>query len=235
MDEVVARVKEGAREGLVVIADEQTAGRGRMGREWIAPPGSSVLCSVLLRPDMTPDLLSTLPLVVAVAVADAIESVTGVYCQVKWPNDLLVDGAKVAGILIQTTLRPNGVDYAIVGIGINVSTPAESLVPGAISLEIALGKAVSRDMIFASLLFELERGYASYTAASGRPSLDSWRERAAFPGESVSVLVNGKVISGTFVEVDDAGRLVLEVASGGRIALTGGEIQRGPRRSDAEL
>ncbi len=229
MDEIDVRARAGAEEGLVVLADEQTAGRGRMGREWIAPPGSSILCSVLLRPDLTPDRLTTLPLLVGDAVAQAILNVTGIACQVKWPNDLLIDCAKVSGILIQSRLKSSGIDYVNVGIGINVSTPRSGLVEGATSLEIELGKAVDREALFGTFLSTFQSVYDVFLSTGGLPSLDRWRARAAFVGEEIAITYNGTELIGRFVTVDNAGRLLLRVRSGEELALAGGEIQRGPR------
>jgi len=229
MDEIDARAQAGAVDGLVVLADEQTAGRGRMGREWIAPPGSSILCSVLLRPDLTPDRLSTLPLLVGNAVAEAIVEVTGIECLVKWPNDVLIDCAKVCGILIQSRLKPSGIDFVNIGIGINVSTPRNALVEGATSLEILLGEPISREQLFVSLIAKLQTVYDEFILTRGHPTLERWRARAAFIGEEIAIAYNGSELIGRLVAVDDAGQLLLKLPSGEVVALGGGEIQRGPR------
>lgn len=141
MDIAAARAQAGEPEGLVVVADEQTAGRGRAGRTWQAPPRSALLLTALLRPPLPPDRLSTLALVAGVALAEAVEAVTGLPAWLKWPNDLWLGernaGDKAAGILATSRLGPAGVEYALLGIGVNVTTPVEALPPGGTSLAAA--------------------------------------------------------------------------------------------------
>ena len=129
MDVVDEYARAGAPEGLVVVAEEQTAGRGRAGRTWSAPAGSGLLLSVLLRPDVEPRLLGTLPLMIGVAVAEAVEAFVPSPCQLKWPNDVLLDGRKVAGVLIQSRLSGERTEYINAGIGINVNVSKSALPP----------------------------------------------------------------------------------------------------------
>ena len=120
MNEISRLAAEGAGEGTAVIADLQKAGRGRAGRVWTTPPGSAMLCSVLLRPALDVHLLSLLPIDAGLAIAEAIESVAQVQCQLKWPNDVLIDGKKIAGVLVQTRSIGEKVDHVNLGFGINL-------------------------------------------------------------------------------------------------------------------
>lgn len=152
---------EDAPEGAVAVADEQTAGRGRLGRDWVAPPGSSVLASIALRPDVPTAKLAELSLVAGRACARALAEVAGVTAEVKWPNDVLVGGRKVAGILAEA--REGRV---VLGIGVNVFQTADQL-PGraqypATSLLIETGRRISRPALLASLLDHLEREYDAW-------------------------------------------------------------------------
>ena len=204
----------GAPHGTLVTADEQSAGRGRQGRSWAAPPGSAVLMSVVLRkPEPSQPVL---PLAAAVAACEACEAVSGVECTIKWPNDIWVGGRKIAGILVEG--RPQE-GWAVAGIGLNVATAEEEFPPelreSATSLAIAAGGAPAAGEALQALLRALERRFA------GEPAevLEAWRARDALAGRAVR-WADGE---GTAAGVDDDGALVVETSSG-RIALDAGEV-----------
>jgi BirA family biotin operon repressor/biotin-[acetyl-CoA-carboxylase] ligase len=196
----------GAPHGTLVTADEQSAGRGRQGRAWAAAPGSALLMSLVLRPPP-----ETLPLCAAVAVAEAVP----VDCRIKWPNDVLVEGRKLAGILVEG--RPQE-GWAVLGIGLNVGTRAgefpSELRDTATSLALA-GPEVGRDEVLASVLGRLERRLRSPLAEV----LGEWRRRDALLGERVAW--NGG--EGTAAGIDDAGSLLVDTVAG-RVALSAGEV-----------
>jgi BirA family biotin operon repressor/biotin-[acetyl-CoA-carboxylase] ligase len=154
---------EEAQEGAVAVAEEQTAGRGRLGRRWFATPGTSILCSIVLRPDVEPARLPELSLVAGAAVAEAIEAVTGLRPEVKFPNDILIGGRKVCGILAEA--REGRV---VLGIGVNVNTTPEQLPvevdTPATSLLIEAGTEVDRAALLAAVLERLERRYDEWCA-----------------------------------------------------------------------
>ena len=235
MDEVISLAAAGEPEGTVVVADEQTAGRGRAGRPWRAPAGTALLCSVLLRPPVRPEQLAVLPLVVGVAVAEAIEDAAGLPCRLKWPNDVwLGDGAtgsKVAGVLLTARSGAAGIEHAIVGVGINVGAAPANLPPGATSLAAEAGRPFAVDEVLAALLDRLDAGYRAFLAADGAPSLTAWRERAALLGAPVTVAVAGKLRAGVMRGVDDAGALLLERENGAIHRVAAGELVRGPMPS----
>ena len=163
--ESTQRLLEGAAEGAVAVADEQTEGRGRLGRVWEARPGTSILCSVLLEPPVAPARLPELTLVASEACAQAIAAVTGLEPTIKEPNDVLVDGRKVAGILAEA--RESRV---VLGVGINVNVDTDDL-PGATvtppgSLSAAAGRELSRAELLAELLLLLERRYDAWVSGA---------------------------------------------------------------------
>jgi BirA family biotin operon repressor/biotin-[acetyl-CoA-carboxylase] ligase len=231
MDVVDERARAGAVEGLIVVADEQTAGRGRAGRHWEAAPGSALLCSILLRPSISPNRLGPLPLLFGVAVAETVEAFISSPAQLKWPNDVLIGGRKVAGILVQSRLSGNGVNFLNVGMGINVNAPAASLPDGATSLQTAMGRTIDRDEVLGVLTQRLDSAYSTYLSSGGKPSLDEWRRRALMLGEEVVVHHDSDQVQGRFVGIDEDGRLILQAGSGERFALAHGDVSRGPRRS----
>lgn len=153
MDIAAELAEAGAAAGTVVVADEQTAGRGRLGRVWLAPPGVSLLMTALFRPPLSVARRSTLSREVAAHVADAVTEVTGVVPTIKEPNDLLVDGKKLSGILIQTSIRGDQLDYLLIGIGLNVNLdPADLPFPNVTSLRAITGEEQDREALLAAIL-----------------------------------------------------------------------------------
>ena len=194
----------GAPHGTLVTADEQQAGRGRQGRTWRAPPRSAVLMSAVLR-----ELSATLPLAAAVAVCEALP----VEAQIKWPNDVWIEGRKVAGILVEA--RPQE-GWAVLGIGLNVTNEEFPPELHATSLRLA-GSALSPDEALAALMASLE-------AWLGRPPaevLAAWRERDALPGRTVRWADGSR--AGVAAGVDDSGALIVDTVDG-RVALDAGEV-----------
>jgi BirA family transcriptional regulator, biotin operon repressor / biotin---[acetyl-CoA-carboxylase] ligase len=189
-----------------------------------------------LRPQVPPDRLSTLPLVAGVAVADTIELLTGQTTQLKWPNDVWLgddpEHRKVAGILITSSLRGHELDYALVGVGVNVSTRAGELPRGATSVLVASGSSVEPGTLFAAILERFDRGYADFLEMEGRPPLDPWRARAALLGERVTVEDAGRAFTGTFCDVDADGALLLEEPGSGIRRIMAGDLVRGPTASE---
>jgi BirA family biotin operon repressor/biotin-[acetyl-CoA-carboxylase] ligase len=231
MDDAARLAADGAPEGLVVVADEQTAGRGRAGRGWVAPRGTSLLLSILLRPLLPASRLLTLPLVTGVAVAEAVEQSAGVRCDLKWPNDVLIDGRKLAGILTSTKASVTGGTSVIVGLGINVTTPDAALPPGAISLLTATGIAHDRRTLLDLLLTRFAARYQEFLASGGQPDLTAWTGRAAYLGAIVDVQEGSQTITGRFLGVDASGALQLELADGTLRRVVSGDLVRGPRLS----
>jgi BirA family biotin operon repressor/biotin-[acetyl-CoA-carboxylase] ligase len=207
----------GAPGGTVVTAEEQTAGRGRRGRVWSAPAGSALLYSALLRPLELEHVL--LPLSVPIAVCEAIESLTPVRCEVKWPNDIWIEERKVAGVLIEA--RPP--DWAVIGVGLNVAIadedfPADLRWP---ATSIGSGVSVARAQLAVS------RELGEWVEAPQARVLAAFRERDALAGREVSWEGAGGASgagSGRAAGIDERGNIVVELSDGGRVSLGSGEV-----------
>jgi BirA family biotin operon repressor/biotin-[acetyl-CoA-carboxylase] ligase len=224
-NEVAAERAATASSGLVVVAEHQTSGHGRLGRTWVTPARSAVTVSFLLRPAVPAPRWLWLPLLAGVAAADALEAVAGVRVDLKWPNDVLIGGRKVGGILARR-IEPGGAagvpdPVAVVGIGINVSlTPEELPVPEATSLEIATGHPVDRTAVLAGLLATLGSEYTAWERAGGDPVYglgNRYSARCSTLGTLVTAqLPSGQALTGTAREVDDDGMLVVDTDEGPR-------------------
>jgi BirA family biotin operon repressor/biotin-[acetyl-CoA-carboxylase] ligase len=224
---VAERAKDGAAEGLVVCAEHQSAGRGRLGRTWSAPPRSALLFSVLLRPATVPaERWSWLGLLTPLAVADAVRTAGEIDARVKWLNDVLVEDRKLAGILLERIETPDG-PAAVVGIGLNVSL-RETEKPHEAATSLALEQAATTDRVtvLSAVLRSLESRYRTWVADAGEPLalLPSYRELSATLGREVRVeLPDGTTLAGTATGIDPDGRLVLET-SNGRAVLAAGDV-----------
>lgn len=215
--DVAARARDGAPEGLVVVAEHQSAGRGRLDRSWVTPPRSALTFSVLLRPTAEASRWPWLPLLTGIAVQGAV----GAGSRLKWPNDVLLGDRKVAGILVERVETPDG-PAAVVGVGVNVSTTgAELPVPTATSLHLG-GHDVDRTDLLLAALAELDRRYGtwSHSSAQDRMLHTAYQRACATIGQLVRVeLPGGSSFTGTAVDVDSSGRLV--VRSGGETTVVG--------------
>jgi BirA family biotin operon repressor/biotin-[acetyl-CoA-carboxylase] ligase len=209
-----ARVLAGcwAPEGTVVISEEQTAGRGRLGRTWIANPHENLTFSLVVRPGGTADNLNLLPLYVGVAIAEAVEKVTGLQVSCKWPNDLLVGGRKVAGILIEGSLKESVIDYVVIGIGVNVNQRIfpEGIAAKATSLALQAGHDVDRVRLFQRILEALELNYHRLNRKGFGDIIPLWVRHSNMVGSRVSVSQNGTVMTGTVKGLSNHGELVLD-------------------------
>lgn len=235
--DVAAAARDGEPEGLVVVAERQTAGRGRLGRCWESPARAGIATSVLLRPGQadpargwSPAPLSGygwLPLLAGVALVGAVARLAELDAALKWPNDLLLDGAKCAGILAETVPSPGGGPPAVVlGVGLNVTTRRDELPVNpnglpATSLRLAGAAATDRDPLLRELLREIARWYARWRAAGGDAEASGLRaaylESCATPRRAVRVLLpDGGELTGTATTVDGAGRLVVRTTDGDR-------------------
>jgi BirA family biotin operon repressor/biotin-[acetyl-CoA-carboxylase] ligase len=201
-------------EGAIVVADHQTAGRGRLGRRWEAPPGTAILCSLLLKPPASRSA-PELALVAGVAVADTIERVTGLAVQLKWPNDVMLRRAKIAGILAE--MRDGAV---ILGIGLNVNQKREEMPERAGSLRSLTGREWNRDALLDELLDDLGARYAAWVEGGLDAVYDGLGPRDFLRGRRVSV--NGT--SGTAVKVDRNGRLEIDTGDHRIVTVESGEV-----------
>jgi BirA family biotin operon repressor/biotin-[acetyl-CoA-carboxylase] ligase len=212
----------GAAEGTVVLAGRQTAGRGRLGRSFISPRGG-LYFTVVLRP--APEHLRPLPIIAALAVARGLERVAGLRTALKWPNDVLVGGRKVCGILVESELMGQAVSYALVGIGLNVNADMAAypeIAAIATSAAVEAGCPVSREALAAVVLSELEALYLA--AQAGRWVQDEWRARLETLGRQVRVTFGQTVEEGLAEDVDGDGSLILRRADGSRVTIVAGDV-----------
>ena len=210
----------GAPEGTVIIADEQTAGHGRLGRTWLSPEGS-VSLSVVLYPDIAG--LPYLIMIASLAVARSIEALTGLEALLKWPNDVLVNGRKVAGILIESSMGGKAVDYAVMGIGINIKVDISAfpeIAATATSLSVELGSSVSRLGVVRRLLVELDGLYT----APRQAVYEEWRSRLDTLGRQVCVVSGGDVQCGRAENVAVNGSLLLRRDDGSLTTVLAGDV-----------
>ena len=216
------RAMTGAKEGTVIVAEEQTAGRGRIKRRWLSPRGSIAL-SVVLYPPLA--YLPSLIMVASLAVAGSIEGVTNLKAQIKWPNDVLVNDKKVCGILIESDVRGGKVDYAIVGIGVNINlhlSEYPEIAPTATSLSQELGRDIPRLKIVRGLLTEAEKLYLAL--ATGDSVFRQWRDRLVTLGKKVQVTSGEATYKGVAESVASDGSLLLRQPDGSLIKVVAGDV-----------
>jgi BirA family transcriptional regulator, biotin operon repressor / biotin---[acetyl-CoA-carboxylase] ligase len=207
--------EEGADHGEVVMAERQTAGRGRRGREWVSPPGRNAYLSAILRPELPPQRAAELTLVAAVALCHAVRR-AGVDAGIKWPNDLVVGGRKLCGILTELAADPDQVQWVVVGAGVNVNATAADL-PGelretATSLAIERGQPVPRALFAAASLTLLEEWLDLHAERGFAPIRDEWRVLSDTLGREVRVTTDGREIEGLAEDLDASGALLVRAA-----------------------
>lgn len=210
--------KEGAPEGAVVIAEEQVQGRGRMGKAWHSPPRTGIWMSLILRPPILLAEASQLTLLASVGIQEAISKETGLSAKIKWPNDILVQGKKVCGILTEIRGEHDQVHYVIVGIGMNVNTEAkdfpEELKNVGTSLAIETGRKVHRAFLVATILKELEQTYFHYLQEGFSPIRRKWEQIAGMLGHVVTARSMQSTITGLAEHINEQGALLIRTSSG---------------------
>lgn len=225
--------RAGAPEGTVILADHQTAGRGRLGRTWHAPSGTSIAVSMLFRPAPVPVARwPWLPLLAGVAVVEAVRAETGVAADLKWPNDVMVDGLKLAGLLAEVVPQAGRPETAeggggvIVGVGLNVTAQRSDLPPTATSLALCGATDLDWVRVLAAVLRSVAHRYAGWCTDAGEPGAvqRAYRPLCATLGAQVRVqLPAGGSLTGQAIDIDDDGRLVVRTAAGDR-ALSAGDV-----------
>jgi BirA family biotin operon repressor/biotin-[acetyl-CoA-carboxylase] ligase len=217
-DEAKTLADAGAEHGEVVVAERQTEGRGRRGRSWISPSRRNVAFSVIVRPrDLAPARTPELTLVVAVALCDALRA-AGVEAGIKWPNDLLVGGRKVAGILTELSAEADLVHWVILGVGVNVNTRPEDFPPElrdqATSLLIERGQPSPRGLFLAACLSSMEDWYDRHAEEGFEPIRQAWKARSVTLGRQVVVQIDGAEVVGLAEDLDHDGALLVRTAAG---------------------
>ena len=222
MDDVAEWAGSGADEGTVVVAETQTASRGRLGRRWVSDAGN-LYFSVLFRPE--PDALPLLSPLAGVAVARAIRQAAGLYTTIKWPNDIMIDGRKVAGILAESALSGSHIQHAIVGIGVNVALDVSAdpeIAATATSLNRASAFEIDRAELLRRILQHMDALYLDLRR--GRSPIAEWRRWLDTLGQRVTVTHHGSTDTGVAEDIDEHGNLLLRTDTGHLLTLTAGDI-----------
>jgi BirA family biotin operon repressor/biotin-[acetyl-CoA-carboxylase] ligase len=215
----------GEAEGALVIADAQSAGRGRFGRSWVAPERSSLLMSLLVRPDLPPRHASRVTMAVALGACDAIRAATGLPAQIKWPNDLQIRGKKFAGILAESGIVGEKLEYVIVGIGVNVNFDTATIAgipPDATSIATELGKPLLRAPLAQAIIRSIEAYYLRVRA--GEDLRDEYKNRLATLGRTVHAHTAQGIEEGRAVDVDENGALIVQRADHSIVQLQAGDV-----------
>lgn len=215
---------EGASHGEVVIAEAQTAGRGRRGRSWSSPPGRNLYASVVLRPELPPTRAPELTLLASVALCQAVRQ-AGVSASIKWPNDVLARGKKLAGVLTEMGAELDQVQWVVLGFGVNVNAAAEDFPPEvrevATSLALERGEAVPRALFAAATLTTLEEWLDRHAAEGFAPVRDAWRSLSDTLGREVRVRGGGEEVVGVATDIDEGGALLVRTPAGLRHVYSG--------------
>lgn len=225
-DIVEKLARDGVGEGVVVFAESQSKGRGRLGRKWISPKGRGLWFSVLLRPQLPPVSVTQLTIAAATAVARAIRKQTGLLPEIKWPNDILIDGRKVAGILTELAAELDRVRYVIIGIGVDVNVPEfpAELADAATSLTAVAGRHFVRAEIAAAILEELEADYARIARGAFASLAEEWEQQCVTVGRRVKIHIGDRTLTGRAESLDSDGALLLRTDHGRLERIIGGDV-----------
>jgi BirA family biotin operon repressor/biotin-[acetyl-CoA-carboxylase] ligase len=210
MDAARELAKKGVGEGTIVIAEAQTHGRGRLSREWLSPEGG-IYFTLVLRPRINPAYAPRINLMVSIAVATTIRRLFGLKAELKWPNDVLIEGRKVCGILAEMDAEMDVVNFVNVGIGINANTSIPQFEKAVTSLKDALGKEISRKEFLSALLAEIERQQPLLMKAD---LLEEWKKLSVTLNEDVRILSQDEVMVGRAIDIDTTGALIIKERNG---------------------
>lgn len=227
-DVVEKLARDGVKEGVVVFAESQTKGRGRLGRVWSSPVRKGLWFSILLRPDLRPQETTQLTIAAATALWRAIHGVTGISAEIKWPNDILIRGKKVVGILTELSAEVDRVKHVTLGIGVDVNLTASEMPADlrrlATSLRIESGKVVARAELATAILRELDRDYARVCGGGFAKVADEWEEHCTTIGQPVVVSMGPRKIRGRAESLDDDGALLVRTEHGHLERVIGGDV-----------
>lgn len=221
--------EEGFEDGTVILADEQLRGKGRLGRTWASPKGKGIWMTIMLKPKINTTEAAKITLLAACSVCKAIEDICGVSPKIKWPNDLILNGKKVCGILTEMGAELDEINYLIVGIGINVNLNQEEfpeeLQTIATSIKAAKGSIVSRKDLAAAIINYFECYYNAFTASGSlKDFIQEYREKSAVLGKTIRVISSGTELQGNAVDISDEGQLLVQLENGIIKEIISGEV-----------
>jgi len=214
----------GEKEGSVVIAESQTAGRGRMGRFWVSPKSKGAYFSVILRPDILPKEVSSITLFSALSVAKTIREMANLAAFIKWPNDVLINNKKICGILTEMNAETDKINFVIIGIGININTKEELLPKGATSIMEAQGAEISRIELVKGIFKNLDKYYKLFNSGQIAEIIREYKEFSNFLGKRIQVAYHDAKLEGYAIDVDKEGALILRMDSGLNERVLAGDV-----------
>ncbi|MCL5096413.1 MAG: biotin--[acetyl-CoA-carboxylase] ligase [Candidatus Omnitrophica bacterium] len=227
-DIVEKLARDGVKEGVVVFAESQTKGRGRLSRRWVSPPGKGLWFSVLLRPDLRPTEATQLMVAAATATARALRTEARCVPEIKWPNDVLLNGKKVAGILTEMSAELDHIKYLILGIGINANLDAGEfpveLRKTATSIKLETGESVDRPDLAVAILRELDQDYTRIRSGRFSAVADEWQRQCGTLGRQISIRIGDRLIQGCAESLDHDGALILRTQHGHLERIIGGDV-----------
>lgn len=220
--------KMGAEEGTVTVAETQTAGRGRLGREWASPRGG-LWFSIVLQPKKKVQETAKLVFVASFTVAEVLRREYDLRTETKWPNDVLVDGKKICGILAEMSTKAEKVNFVILGIGVNANFRADDALPESVkthatSIETEVGKKIRLESLLKELLEKMETVYGGYLDRGFAPLLEQWKKYAEFLGRKVVIANQEETLNGLALDVDLDGALILKLDDGARKRVFVGDL-----------
>ncbi|MBD3426079.1 MAG: biotin--[acetyl-CoA-carboxylase] ligase [Candidatus Omnitrophica bacterium] len=216
--------ESGEPEGTVVIAENQTQGKGRMGRRWVSPKGTGIYMSLIVRPDAEMDEIPAMTLITAYCIIKAVKDASGLEARMKWPNDVIVNGKKLCGILTEIKAQPDQVNFLVLGIGVNVNTPSSKLPPEGTSIKNECGCEIDRPDLARGILTQFEKGYTRFTNEGFGAIRKECMDCSFTLGKKVKVLEHHRSIEGEAVDIDEKGALIIRTASGEKRRVFSGDV-----------
>ena len=216
-------------EGTLIIAEEQTSGRGRLGREWVSPKGQGIWMSIMLKPNIKPEQASQITIIAAYAIAKSIKEICNVDALIKWPNDIIVNGKKVCGILTEMGAEIDIINYLIVGIGINANIDEKHLLESglntATSLKIEKGQVIDRKILISRIIMNFEKLYMDFIEKSSIINIISnYKKMNVTLGKEVRLIFKKEELHGVAIDINNLGQLIIELDNGETIELASGEV-----------
>jgi BirA family transcriptional regulator, biotin operon repressor / biotin---[acetyl-CoA-carboxylase] ligase len=220
--------RDGVKEGVVVFAETQRKGRGRLGRAWVSPPRKGLWFSILLRPSLAPQAATRLTVAASTAVCRGLHACVGLQANIKWPNDILLQGRKIGGILTELSAELDHIKHVVLGIGLDVNLEAEDFPPEvrphATSIAMELGREINRASLAVEVLRELDAAYAAVCAQDFTRLAEDWESRCITLGRNIRIQVGQRVLRGLAESLDTDGALLVRTEHGHLERIVGGDV-----------
>lgn len=221
--------EKGVKEGVIILAEEQSKGKGRHGRSWVSPPKGGIYMSCILRPQISPNEIPRITLLAAVSVAKAVREVASLEVSIKWPNDIMISNKKICGILTEMKAQQDCVDFVIVGIGVNVNTISRHLPKGSTSIKDELARRgikgqVSRVALVKNILEKFEECYNLLGRKGFSPIIEEWKNLSAMLGSRVKVTLHRESFEGLAHDIDPDGAIIVRLDSGVLKKVSSGDV-----------